>query len=68
MDDFQKEKLNNYVRSPNLTRTEKLIIILYYNDGMTMNQIGEKLDLPESEVSQIYSSLLARLRTVINPK
>lgn len=45
-----------------LTRAERLIIILYYFEEMTMKEIGVTLDLSESRVSQMHSSILARLR------
>ncbi len=45
-----------------LSRAERLIIILYYFEEMTMKEIGETLDLSESRVSQMHSSILVRLR------
>jgi RNA polymerase sigma factor for flagellar operon FliA len=45
-----------------LSRAERLIIILYYFEEMTMKEIGATLDLSESRVSQVHSSILARLR------
>jgi len=45
-----------------LSRAERLIIILYYYEGMTMKEIGATLDLSESRVSQMHSSILARLK------
>lgn len=45
-----------------LTRAERLIIILYYFEEMTMKEIGATLDLSESRVSQMHSSILARLK------
>lgn len=44
------------------SRTESLIITLYYYEGMTMKDIGSTLDLSESRVSQIHSSILDRLK------
>ncbi|MEM6507766.1 MAG: sigma factor-like helix-turn-helix DNA-binding protein, partial [Planctomycetota bacterium] len=44
------------------TRAERLIIILYYYEEMTMKEIGVTLDLSESRVSQMHSSILARLK------
>ena len=44
------------------TRAERLIIVLYYYEGMTMKEIGTTLDLSESRVSQMHSSILARLK------
>ncbi len=45
-----------------LTRAERLIVILYYYEAMTMKEIGATLDLSESRVSQMHSSILARLK------
>jgi len=45
-----------------LSRAERLIVILYYYEEMTMKEIGLTLDLSESRVSQMHSSILARLK------
>jgi len=45
-----------------LSRAERLIILLYYFEEMTMKEIGETLDLSESRVSQMHSAILVRLR------
>jgi RNA polymerase sigma factor for flagellar operon FliA len=45
-----------------LSRAERLIILLYYFEEMTMREIGETLDLSESRVSQMHSAILSRLR------
>lgn len=48
--------------SKGLTRAEKLIVILYYYEEMTMKEIGVTLDLSESRVSQMHSVILERLK------
>ena len=45
-----------------LSRAERLIVILYYYEEMTMKEIGLTLDLSESRVSQMHSSILLRLK------
>jgi RNA polymerase sigma factor for flagellar operon FliA len=45
-----------------LSRAERLILLLYYYEEMTMKEIGATLDLSESRVSQMHSAILARLR------
>jgi len=45
-----------------LSRAERLIIVLYYFEEMTMKEIGLTLDLSESRVSQMHSAILNRLR------
>ncbi|MEO1584439.1 MAG: FliA/WhiG family RNA polymerase sigma factor [Planctomycetota bacterium] len=48
-----------------LSRAERLIVILYYFEGMTMKEIGTTLDLSESRVSQMHSSILARVKAQV---
>lgn len=45
-----------------LTEVERLILMLYYFEEMTMKEIGATLDLSESRVSQMHSSILTRIR------
>src|SRR5579875_3554717 len=49
-------------RSPASGR-ERLIMTLYYNGGLTMKQIGLRLGIDESRVSQLHSAAIARLRS-----
>ncbi|MGP1271896.1 MAG: FliA/WhiG family RNA polymerase sigma factor [Phycisphaerales bacterium] len=48
-----------------LSRAERLIVVLYYFEGMTMKEIGTTLDLSESRVSQMHSSILARVKAQV---
>jgi RNA polymerase sigma factor for flagellar operon FliA len=45
-----------------LNRNERLIIILYYYEELTMKEIGTTLGLSESRVSQMHSSIVGRLK------
>jgi RNA polymerase sigma factor for flagellar operon FliA len=45
-----------------LNRNERLIVILYYYEEMTMKEIGSTLNLSESRVSQMHSSIVQRLQ------
>ena len=45
-----------------LSRAERLIVVLYYYEHMSMKEIGTTLDLSESRVSQMHSSIMARLK------
>lgn len=45
-----------------LSRAERLILILYYYEEMTMKEIGRVIDLSESRVSQMHSAVLVRLK------
>lgn len=59
--EIQRRDLKEMI-TKGLSRAERLIVILYYYEGMTMKEIGSTLDLSESRVSQMHSSILARLK------
>jgi RNA polymerase sigma factor FliA len=65
--EVQKRDLKNLL-SKGLTRAEKLIVFLYYYEEMTMKEIGATLDLSESRVSQMHSSIVARLKAQMNSR
>ncbi len=46
----------------NLTKKERLIIIMYYYEGLTMREIGDIMSLTESRVCQIHSNVMSRLK------
>ncbi|HNQ22308.1 MAG TPA: FliA/WhiG family RNA polymerase sigma factor [Phycisphaerae bacterium] len=62
INDLQRKDLKELI-TRGLTRAERLILILYYYEEMTMKEIGATLDLSESRVSQMHSAILARLKT-----
>ncbi len=59
--DIQKRDLMRLV-TKGLNRNERLIIILYYYEELTMKEIGSTLGLSESRVSQMHSSIVNRLK------
>lgn len=59
--DIQRKDVKDLI-AKGLSRAERLIVILYYYEEMTMKEIGSTLDLSESRVSQMHSSILARLK------
>lgn len=65
--EVQKRDLKNLL-TKGLTRAERLIIVLYYYEEMTMKEIGATLDLSESRVSQMHSSIVARLKAQMNTR
>lgn len=56
-----RQMLTDYV-TRGLNREERLVLVLYYSEGLTMAEIGLVLDLSESRVSQIHKEVIARLR------
>jgi len=56
-----RELLTDHI-TRGLSREERLVLVLYYFEEMTMAEIGSVLDLSESRVSQIHKEILQRLR------
>ncbi len=45
-----------------LPEKEKLVVVLYYYENLTLREIGEVLDVSESRVCQIHTKVVTRLR------
>lgn len=62
-----RHMLTDYV-TRGLSREERLVLVLYYFEDLTMAEIGVVLDLSESRVSQIHKDVIARLRNRFRDK
>jgi len=60
----QRDLLNRAMSR--LSGRERQVVQLYYDHDLTMRQIGSRLGIDESRVSQLHSAALARLRSRIN--
>jgi RNA polymerase sigma factor for flagellar operon FliA len=49
-----------------LTKKERLIVLMYYYEGLTMREIGEIMELTESRVCQIHSNVMMRLKAQLD--
>ena len=60
--EFKKKEVTEFI-TRGLNRKERLIIILYYYEELTMREIGETLSLSESRVCQLHSRIIIRLKS-----
>ena len=60
-DSVLKEELRDLI-AQRLTKTEKLIIMLYYYEQLTMREVGQALSMSESRVCQIHSKIVSDLK------
>jgi len=58
---IQRRELVEYL-TRGLSHKEKLIMVLYYYEELTMREIGAIIDLSESRVCQIHSKIVIRLK------
>ena len=64
MDDVcKKEHLTHFLKG--LPRTERLIVILYYHEEMTISEIAKVLELSKSKVSQMRHSIIERCKAYL---
>ena len=61
LDKERKQVLAEVIDS--LPEKERLVITLYYYEGLLLKEIAEILQVTESRVSQIHSKVLAKMRT-----
>ena len=47
-----------------LNKTERLIVIMYYYEELTMREIGAALEISESRVSQMHTAIVERMKKV----
>jgi len=60
--DIQRKELVDLI-TRGLSRKERLILLLYYYEELTMKEIGATLDLSESRVCQIHTKIIGRLKS-----
>ncbi len=51
-----------------LPPTERRVIVLYYDRGLLLREIGETLGVTESRVSQIHSRAILRLNEALRER
>ena len=60
-DELKRKEITEFI-TKGLSRKERLIMILYYYEDLTMREIGATLNLSESRVCQLHSRIIFRLK------
>jgi len=58
---MEKQELRELIWKT-LNRSERLVVMLYYYDRLTMREIGEALNITEARVCQIHSKVMRTLK------
>ena len=59
-----KKELHNALRR--LPERERMIMVLYYHENMTLKEIGEMIDVSESRVCQLHAQAIMKLRKILS--
>ena len=59
--ELRRKEITDFV-TRGLSRKERLILLLYYYEDLTMREIGATLNLSESRVCQLHSRIIFRLK------
>ncbi len=65
IEDYNELKKSIYEKIKSLPAKERLILILYYYEGLNLAEIAKVLNVTESRVCQLNSQALMRLRIVL---
>jgi RNA polymerase sigma factor for flagellar operon FliA len=49
-----------------LPERERILMVLYYQENMTMKEIGETLNMSESRVCQLHAQAIMKLKNILN--
>lgn len=51
-----------------LPERERMIMVLYYHENMTLKDIGDMIDVSESRVCQLHAQAIMKLRKILSTK
>lgn len=59
-----KQQLEKALRR--LPERERVIMVLYYQENMTLKEIGQTLNMSESRVCQLHAQSIMKLKNILN--
>ena len=65
---FETEEMKHILKGAinKLSDREKMVVTLYYYEGLTLAQIGEVLGVTESRICQMHTKAVLQLRSRLN--
>lgn len=49
-----------------LPERERMIMVLYYHENMTLKEIGEAIEVSESRVCQLHAQAIMKLKNILS--
>lgn len=59
-----KAELENALKR--LPERERMIMVLYYHENMTLKEIGETIDVSESRICQLHAQAIMKLKNILS--
>ena len=59
-----KSELENALKR--LPERERMIMVLYYHENMTLKEIGEAIEVSESRVCQLHAQAIMKLKNILS--
>lgn len=64
---YEKEELKNLLKESldKLTEKERMVVVLYYYEELTLKEISSVLEVSESRVSQLHTKALQKMKQIL---
>ena len=64
---YEKEELKNLLKESldKLTEKERMVVVLYYYEELTLKEISSVLEVSESRVSQLHTKALQKMKLIL---
>ena len=64
---YEKEELKNLLKESldKLTENERMVVVLYYYEELTLKEISSVLEVSESRVSQLHTKALQKMKQIL---
>ena len=62
---YEQEEVKKILALENLTEKERMVVVLYYYEELTLKEISKVLDVSESRVSQLHTKALQKMKKVL---